>query len=158
MSDHVKGTIFCMIGVLCISPNIAFLRTVQKLNIHTIMFFKFAIGTVFMSMFFLAYYKMDSLSQFKKLGLNGIGAAVFLALHNYFFAMAAASGSAADVLVIVGCTSLFSALFSYFLFNEHIKLRTAVTCLVWFIRTICLVVVSLILEGLHWGNLIGLLQ
>jgi drug/metabolite transporter (DMT)-like permease len=132
-ANHLRGSVLCLIGVLCLTPDTLLLRSVgSNVPMSTILFVKFAAGAAFLSVYFQLQYGRTVLKQFKDLGFVGIGAGVMLGIANYFFTMAILTGVVANVLVIVACNSLFSALFSYALFNETMKLRTSVTC---FVRT-----------------------
>ena len=66
----------------------------------------------------------------KKIGKIGFAAGIFLGASDIFFTLAIEYTVAANVLVILASNPLFSALFSWILIGDVIKLRTAVTMFV----------------------------
>lgn len=130
LSDRTKGTLLALCGVLILSVDPLLLRFVSNLPNFTVIVYKYTISVIVLLLVIISQEGSHFGKAFRDVGWLGVIAGFMLGANNVFFTLAIQWGVVANVLVIVASNSIFSALFSYFLFKEIIALRTAITCLV----------------------------
>lgn len=92
---------------------------------------------------------------FRKAGIRGLGAGVFLALTSTFYVLSISHTSVANTLVLQGTSTLFAALFGWLMLHERVKIETCFAIVVAMAGVVIMVSDSLA-TGEFIGNLFGL--
>lgn len=128
ISDHAKGILLCVIGVMVLTPDTLLIRkAAEGTNTPTLLFFRYGFHGCSVLSYILATEKSKAWDTIKGMGKLGLLAGVLMAASDIFFTYAVEYTAVANVLVILACNPLFSALFSWALVGEVVKARTAVT-------------------------------
>lgn len=156
VSRHTLGTIYCIVGVLALTPDSLMLRKVSNVPSYTVLFYRYLSFALTAFLTLVLTQKGETWRSFKQIGLWGVATGLILGVSNICITLGFLNTAAANVLVIYSSNPVFSALFSWLLMREKIPLRTILTSLV------CLGAIALIfsseLGGSSDGNdLAGLL-
>ena len=127
-SPHAKGVLLCLIGVLVLTPDTLLIRKAGEfVSTPTLLFYRYGFHGLSVLAFVISQEKKQLSFIFSKIGTIGIIAGVLLGAANIFFTMAVEFTIVANVLVILACNPLFSAIFSWILVGDRIKTRTVLT-------------------------------
>ena len=129
-SKSCEGTLICLVGVLILTPDALLIRAAGDLHPPTLLFFRYGFHACSILCFLISRYGKETLSKLKDIGWIGVLCGVIFGTSNIFFTTAVQYTAAANVLVILAVNPLFSALFSWILVGDVIKVRTGVTILV----------------------------
>jgi drug/metabolite transporter (DMT)-like permease len=132
-SNQVKGTILCVTAVFILTPDALLVREVSHLPDLQVIFLKYLFFGLFLTVSLLASQGFNAvLNLVKNFGWIGWSAGIIWAISNFTVNVAFQKTAVANVLVIVAANPMFSAVASYFVLKETIRLRTAIAALVCF--------------------------
>jgi drug/metabolite transporter (DMT)-like permease len=153
-SDHKKGFIITLLGVLVLSPDTLLIRLVDS-DPWTVMFWRGLMTALAMMVMFVAVEGRDWRRRLGGLGAPALLAAGFFALNSISFVLALHHTSVANTLLIVSTSPLFAALFSWVFLRERVRMRT---WLAIFIACggIAIIVSGSLARGSLYGDLIAL--
>jgi len=155
MSQHLKGLLITILGVIILSPDALLIRMVQA-DSWTILFWRgllFALGITIV--IFLIYGK-NTLRQFLKIGKIGVLLGVLFGLSTLFFLTAVQNTSIANALVIISTSPVFAALLSWVFLKEKTHSRTWITMFV-IIAAMLVIMVDSYHSGGFWGDMSALM-
>ena len=155
MSQHLKGLLITILGVIILSPDAILIRMVQA-DSWTILFWRgllFALGITIV--IFLIYGK-NTLRQFLKIGKIGVLLGVLFGLSTLFFLTAVQNTSIANALVIISTSPVFAALLSWVFLKEKTHSRTWITMFV-IIAAMLVIMVDSYHSGGFWGDMSALI-
>ncbi len=132
LSNQTKGTIYCVVGVLALTPDSLLVRKVSHLPDFTVQFYRFLFYGVAIGIFFVFQEREKTIQKFKEIGKIGFAAGLVWGGSNLLVTLAFQKTAIASALVIIASNPMFSAIFSYFLLKESIPLRTIIAALVCF--------------------------
>lgn len=154
-SNQVKGTICCLVGVLVVSPDGLLVREVSMLPALQVIFYKYLFLGLVLSVALVASEGKRSIEIFSKLGWLGWGTGLLWGFSNFAINYAYENTNVASVLVINASNPIFSALGSYLLLKEKMKIRTIIATIVCFIA---IIVIFLGQSGGGENNALGLIS
>jgi drug/metabolite transporter (DMT)-like permease len=131
-SNQVKGTVYCVTGILALTPDSLLVRLVSRLPNFEVIFLKNIIQAVFLSLVLLITQGSGVVKSVKDLGRIGWIAGFIWAVSNFCITYAFQNTAVANVLVILAANPMFSAIATYFLLKETIRIRTMIAALVCF--------------------------
>lgn len=141
LSDQTKGTLFCVVGVLVLTPDAFYIRSVSNLPDFTVQFYRYLIFGLTVLCFFCIREGGQTLQKIKAIGVWGGLAGIAFGASNVCVTTAFQHTAAANALVIIASGPIFSALFSFLVLKEMVPLRTvAAGC-------VCFAAVALILQA-----------
>ncbi|MCK5920205.1 MAG: DMT family transporter [Methylococcales bacterium] len=131
MSDHLKGLLITVLGVLVLSPDTVLIR-LSGVDQWTLLVYRgllMAVGMTFLSSLFD---KAPLKQQYRKIGKTGLLATLYFSISTVAFLNAVAYTSIAHTLVIIATAPLFSALYGWVLFGEPLRISTllAIACVI----------------------------
>jgi drug/metabolite transporter (DMT)-like permease len=127
ISKSTKGVLVCLLAVLILTPDTLLIRTIGDLHHPTLLFFRHGFQALSILGYLISQNGKQTATRLSELGWIGILCGLILGTSNLSFTTAVKYTAVANVLVI---TSLFSALFSWVLVGDVLKVRTAVTMLI----------------------------
>ena len=130
ITDHTRGSVFAIIGVLALSPDALLLRKVASVPNFTVQFYRNLAYSFVMTMQLLVMERQNSWKKFTSLGRWGLFAGCVVGINNLFMVLALQHTAVANVLVIRASSPIFSTFFSYLILNEKLSVRTGSTCVV----------------------------
>eukprot|EP01038_Epipyxis_sp_PR26KG_P008812 gene8812-11899_t len=152
LSNQFKGTLYCLIGILVLTPDSLLVRHVSNIPDFTVMFYRFGIFTFTIAVVFIYKEKWNAFQKLKEIGYLGLLAGLVWGGSNFLITYAFQTTAIANVLVINASNPMFSALFSWLMLREHIPWRTIIAGL------ICFGAIILIFSGeigKNGSNLVG---
>ena len=154
-SRRLQGFVFALVGVIFITPDTMLLRKTESLPLYEVLFWRLLFCTIVLFVFLLCqtYYTRfissrtrtestqeksskkssfcyDIFKAFSMMTRYGWAASIIYAIANVCFVFAVQNTYAANVLVILSTSSLFSAILSYFLLGERLKIHTIIACII----------------------------
>ncbi len=137
LSNQLKGTLYCVFGVLTVTPDALLVRKVSDLPNFDVIFWKSLFFALILFVCLLASQGIKGTIQvFKDVGWIGWVAGVVWGISILAVTYAFQRTAAANVLVITAANPMFSAVGSYFLLKEHIPWRTIAAAVVCFLSII----------------------
>lgn len=132
LSNHSFGTLVCLFGVLVLTPDALLLRRLSHLPDFSVVFFRFLFLTS-CCIFILVVHDQSSIHR-RVLSMSKLSvvAACIWGVSKFLITIALQTSSVGSVLVILAANPMFSALFSYFILEEVIKVRTILASIVCF--------------------------
>ena len=155
MSDHLKGLLVTLLGVLILSPDALLIRLadIDQWLLLVIRGWLMALGMALISS---RFDPAPLLKQYKSVGRTGIMAALFFAASTLAFVNAVNYTTVAYTLVIVATAPLFAAMFGWLFLGERLKLSTFIAIIT--VLGGMVLVVGRADEGSHWiGNFCALI-
>lgn len=137
MTDRMKGLIYVGGGIMFLSPD-ALIIKMSGLEGPSMIFWRGLCAGISLTLLLVLYYRGQVFRKFRDVGAAGLLVVVFYAISNSCFTMANTLTVAANVLVIVATTPLFSAIFAHVLIGERTSPRT------WMASLVALVGVALV--------------
>ena len=149
MSDHLKGLLFALTGVLVLSPDTLLIR-LADIEQWSLLVYRGLLMALGMALISKHFDPAPLLRQYRNVGRLGILAAFFFAISTIAFVNAVTYTTIAHTLVIVATAPLFSALYSRLFLGERLKLYT-------FIAILCVLagMILVVGEADKEGNWIG---
>ena len=151
MSDHLKGLLLTIVGVLVLSPDSLLVRLIET-DQWTLLFWRGSLNALSLTLLTVALSGRSTFSAFRVVGIAGFFAAVLFTGSTLFFISSLNHTSVANTLVIISAAPLFAAVFSRLFLNEAIARRTWVATLVGLLA-IALIVSQSIGQGALVGDL-----
>lgn len=153
-SDHTKGLLMTGAGVLILSPDALLVRLVQA-DIWTLLFWRCLLTAIMMSLFLALRYRRHFLQSFINTGKTGILSALTITLGVVMFIYSLKQTSAANALIIMAATPVFSSLLSWIFLREKIPVKTWVAIFTCF-GGILYIFSGSLQHGLLMGDLLAL--
>ena len=129
MTEHTKGILITLAGVLILSPDSLVIRLIQ-LDAWTLTFWRGIFISFWIGLTMLVFFRKTTLQQFKNIEKLDMLLSVLFAIGTFGFVFAIQNTTVAKVLVIVSVSPVFTALFSYIFLKEKIALRMVIAMLV----------------------------
>ncbi|RYG95341.1 EamA family transporter, partial [archaeon] len=150
LSKHSIGTLICLLGVLILTPDAILLRKLSHLPNYTVVFFRFVLLTSTCTSILLAYDRTNIYRRLQSISKLGALAALIWGISKFLITIALQTASVGSVLVILAANPMFSALFSYLILGEVIKMHTFMASIVCFVAILVIFVSEL--EGAGAGG------
>jgi drug/metabolite transporter (DMT)-like permease len=148
-SEHIKGLLITCAAVLILSPDALLVRLIQC-DVWSLIFWRCLLTSSMQSLFLAAFYRRQFMQSFRNIGRTGLLSAVLVACGSLLFVNSLKQTAAANTLIILAATPLFSSLLSRFFLGEKIARRT------WLAIVVCFGGILLIFSGsLQSGLLLG---
>lgn len=136
-------------AVLILSPDALLVRLIHC-DVWTLLFWRCLLTCSTQTIFLLVTFRRQFFQSFHNIGRTGLLSAVIVATGSFLFVNSLKHTSAANTLIILAATPLFSSLLSRLFLSEKIARRT------WVAITICFAGILLIFSGsLSSGLLLG---
>ena len=153
-SDHLKGLLLTFTAVLILSPDALLVRLIEC-DIWSLLFWRCLLTGGMMSVFLAIRYRQRFWHSFIATGRTGLLSALVLCCASLLFVSSLKQTAAANTLIILAATPVFSSLLSYLFLREKIALRTWLAIIVCFAGILLLFSGSL-KSGLLLGDLLAL--
>ena len=148
-STHLKGLSLTFVAVLILSPDALLVRLIHC-DVWTLLFWRCLLTCAMQSVFLAAGYRRQLLQSFRNIGRTGLLSAGVVTCGSFFFVNSLKQTTAANTLIILAATPVFSSLLSWLFLRETIARHT------WVSITICFGGILLIFAGsLSSGLLLG---
>lgn len=148
-SDHLKGLLLTFTAVLILSPDALLVRLIDC-DIWTLLFWRCLLTAITMSVLLLIRYRQYFWQSFHAIGRSGLLSALTLCCGSFLFVGSLKHTAAANTLIILSATPVFSSLLSRLFLQEKIAGHT------WLAISICFGGILLIFSGsLQHGLLTG---
>jgi len=148
-STHIRGLLITGAAVLILSPDALLVRLVHC-DIWTLLFWRCLLTGSMQTLFLAGCYRGQFVQSFRNIGRTGLLSALVVTIGALFFVNSLKQTAAANTLIILAATPLFSSLLSWVFLREKIARRT------WAAIIICFGGILLIFSGsLRSGFLLG---
>jgi len=148
-SSHIKGLLITFTAVVILSPDALLVRLIHC-DVWTLLFWRCLLTGSMQALFLAVIYRRQFLQSFRNIGRIGLISAGIVTTGSFFFVNALRHTAAANALIILAATPLFSSLLSWLFLRDKIARRT------WIAITICFGGILLIFSGsLRSGLLFG---
>ena len=148
-STHIKGLLITFTAVLILSPDALLVRLIHC-DVWTLLFWRCLLTCAMQTIFLALAYRQRFFQSFRNIGRTGLLSAAIVAVGSLLFVNSLKHTAAANTLIILAATPLFSSLLSRLFLSEKIERRT------WTAITICFGGILLIFSGsLSSGLLLG---
>ncbi len=148
-SSHIKGLLITFTAVIILSPDALLVRLIHC-DVWTLLFWRCLLTGSMQALFLAVIYRRQFLQSFRNIGRIGLISAGIVTTGSFFFVNALRHTAAANALIILAATPLFSSLLSWLFLRDKIARRT------WIAITICFGGILLIFSGsLRSGLLFG---
>ncbi|WP_416899227.1 MAG: DMT family transporter [Minwuia sp.] len=137
MNERAKGYLLTAGGIMALSPD-ALIIKLSGLPAPAMIFWRGALVGLTLTLVLALFWRARTLRQFRAIGKAGVLVTVFYAISNSCFTAANTYTYAANVLVIVATTPLFSAIFASLFLKEHSPPR------VWIASAVAMIGVALV--------------
>jgi len=131
LSNHSKGVLISIVGVMAIAPDGLLVRLVDA-NAWTLLFWRGAVSAIFIlaALSFMRW--RGFVTDAHGVGWPEIAFSIIFGLGNVFFVMSLSFTSAANVLFIVASVPFFAAIIAIVFLKEPINLKTWLSIVVAF--------------------------
>jgi len=153
-SDHRKGLFLTFTAVLILSPDALLVRLIEC-DLWSLLFWRCLLTGGVTSLFLVVRYRWRFWHSFVATGRTGLLSALVLCCGSLLFVSSLKQTAAANTLIILAATPVFSSLFSYLFLREKIALRTWLAILICF-GGILLLFSGSLKSGLLLGDLLAL--
>jgi drug/metabolite transporter (DMT)-like permease len=148
-SSHIKGLLITFTAVVILSPDALLVRLIHC-DVWTLLFWRCLLTGTMQALFLAVIYRRQFLQSFRNIGRIGLVSAGIVTTGSFFFVNALKHTAAANALIILAATPLFSSLLSWLFLRDKIARHT------WIAITICFGGILLIFSGsLRSGLLFG---
>ena len=148
-SDHVKGLVITVLGVLILTPDTLLIRLIG-FDTWNILFWRGWLMAVGITILLVCFYGRRTPEVIAAIGGIGLAAAALFSLGTFTFIAAVTHTTVANTLIIVATAPFFAALLSWTVLGEAVPVRTLVA-IVFTLGGISL----LVFESFGTGNWIG---
>jgi len=153
-STHLKGLLMTFIAVLILSPDALLVRLI-RCDVWTLLFWRCLLTGSIQLIFLAIYYRGQLVQSFRNIGRTGLLSAAVVTIGAFLFVNALKQTTAANTLIILAATPLFSSLLSWLFLREKIARRTWVAIIICF-GGILLIFSGSLSSGLLLGDLLAL--
>jgi drug/metabolite transporter (DMT)-like permease len=122
-TDHRRGVLLALSGVLVLSPDGLLIRLIST-DDWTLLFWRGLLTSLTLMAVLSFKHKKNVGQKFTIMRKKGLFAGTIQALGTIFFVLAITHTSVANTLIIIGVTPLWAAIFSHIFLSEKIHLRT----------------------------------
>ncbi len=154
MSDHLKGLLITVTGILVLSPDSLLVRVIDT-DQWTLLFWRGIVSGIGIAALSACFHKRNTLTAFRRVGWPGVVQATVFSASTIFFVTALHHTSVANTLVLAGTAPIFAALLSGAVLAERVHTRTWVTIIV-VIAAVALIVSESYGGGSFWGDISAL--
>jgi drug/metabolite transporter (DMT)-like permease len=154
LSDHRNGLLLTFTAVLILSPDALLVRLIEC-DLWSLLFWRCLLTGAVTALVLALRYRQRFWLSFVATGRTGLLSALVLCCGSLLFVSSLKQTTAANTLIILAATPVFSSLFSYLFLREKIALRTWLAISVCFIGILLLFSGSL-KNGLLFGDLLAL--
>jgi drug/metabolite transporter (DMT)-like permease len=154
MSDHLKGLLITISGILVLSPDTLIVRLID-LDQWTLMFWRGIAVWIGIGLLSASFHRRNTLRAFRRIGWPGCLLAIVFSASTMFFITALHLTSVANTLILAGTAPIFAALLSKSFLGERVLPRTWMTIFV-VIGAVALIVSDSYGAGSFWGDLSAL--
>jgi drug/metabolite transporter (DMT)-like permease len=148
-SAHIKGLLITFTAVVILSPDALLVRLIHC-DVWTLLFWRCLLTGCMQAIFLAVGYRQQFFQSFRNIGRIGLLSAVVVTTGSFFFVNSLKHTAAANTLIILAATPLFSSLLSRIFLRDKIARRT------WVAITICFGGIILIFSGsMRSGFLFG---
>ena len=130
-STHIKGLLITFTAVLILSPDALLVRLIHC-DVWTLLFWRCLLTCSMQTVFLALAYRRQFFQSFHSIGRSGILSAVIVAVGSFLFVNSIKHTAAANTLIILAATPLFSSLLSRLFLSEKIARRTWVAIIICF--------------------------
>jgi drug/metabolite transporter (DMT)-like permease len=149
LSDHAKGLVIMVTGVLIVSPDALLIRLIS-LDSWSLLVWRGGFFCISLSLVILLFYGRQALTTCRKIGRIGLLVACFVTIGNFCFVIALNNTLAANALVIMSGAPLFAAFFGWFFLKERPPLRIWVS-----IAAVIVGILVIVSDGLAFTGNVG---
>lgn len=142
------------VAVLILSPDALLVRLIHC-NVWTLLFWRCLLTGGMQSVFLAIRYRGQLVQSFRNIGRTGLLSAGVVAIGAFFFVNSLKQTTAANTLIILAATPLFSSLLSWLFLHEKIARRTWIAIIICF-GGILLIFSGSLSSGLLLGDLLAL--
>ncbi len=153
-SDHFKGLLLTFCAVLILSPDALLVRLIGC-DVWTLLFWRCLLTGIMQALFLATHYRSRLLAAFRSIGRTGLYSTATVTIGSLLFVNSLKHTAAANTLVILAATPLFSSLLSRIFLREQIARRTWIAIILCFSGILAIFSGSL-QSGLLLGDLLAL--
>ena len=154
LNEHTKGLLMTFIAVLILSPDALLVRLI-RCDLWSLLFWRCLLTGGMMTLFLVVRYRQGFWRSFRTIGLAGWLSAGVLTCGSLLFVSSLKETSAANTLVILAATPMFSSLLSRIFLKDRIALRTWLAIVTCF-GGILLIFSGSLKSGMFLGDLLAL--
>ncbi len=155
MSQHLKGLLITVLGVLILSPDALLIRLADS-DTWTILFWRGLLFTLGITIVIFLTYKSTTIHQFLLIGKRGLLLGLIFGLSTVFFVTGVQYTTIANALVIISTSPVFAALLSWAYLKEKTSLRTWITMFI-IIGATSAIMFDSFKHGGFWGDMSALM-
>jgi drug/metabolite transporter (DMT)-like permease len=126
MSDHLKGLLITVAGIIALSPDSLLVRLIDT-DQWTLIFWRGIISGIGIGLLSACFHGRNTPTAFRRVGRPGILLSMVFTASTLFFITALHHTSVANTLVLAGTAPIFAAIMSRVFLAEHVHLRTWIT-------------------------------
>ncbi len=153
-STHIKGLLMTFIAVVILSPDALLVRLIQC-DVWTLLFWRCLLTSCMQALFLAVSYRQQFIQSFRNIGRIGLLSALVVTTGGIFFVNSLKHTAAANTLIILAATPLFSSLLSWLFLRDKIARRTWVAIIICF-GGILLIFSGSLQSGFLFGDLLAL--
>jgi drug/metabolite transporter (DMT)-like permease len=153
-SAHLKGLLMTFVAVLILSPDALLVRLIHC-DIWALIFWRCLLTSIMQAVFLAACYRSQFVQSFRNIGRAGLLSAAVVAMGSLLFVNSLKQTTAANTLIILAATPLFSSLLSRLFLREQIARHTWIAIIICFGGILTIFSGSLS-SGLLLGDLLAL--
>ncbi len=154
MSDHLKGLLITVAGIIALSPDSLIVRMIGT-DQWTLLFWRGIISGLGIALLSAGFHGRDTPAAFRRVGRPGVALAIVFTASTIFFITALHYTSVANTLILAGTAPIFAALMSWVFLSERAHPRTLITMIV-VIGAVALIVSGSYCSGSIWGDVSAL--
>jgi len=154
MSDHLKGLLITLAGIIVLSPDSLLVRIIDT-DQWTLLFWRGIVSGLGIALLSAGFHRRNTLIAFRRVGWPGILLASVFTASTIFFITALHYTSVANTLILAGTAPVFAALLSRIVLAEHVHVRTWITMIV-VMGAVALIVSGSFGSGSVWGDVSAL--
>lgn len=153
-ATHIKGLLLTAGAVLILSPDALLVRLIQC-DVWTLLFWRCLLTGIMQGLFLAVHFRRQLLQSFRNIGRTGLLSAGVVSIGAFLFVNSLRHTAAANTLIILAATPLFSSLLNRLFLRESIPRRTWIAIMVCF-GGILLIFAGSLRSGLLLGDLLAL--
>lgn len=138
LSEHAKGMLITVAGVLAVSPDSLLIRLVST-DLWTLLFWRGLLVCLVLSAGLAAAHRTQVLAKFAAIGWGGLVFAAIFSLNSFSFVIAISTTTVANTLVLISAAPFFAALIARLFLGERVRARTWIAILTAFAGIVVIV-------------------
>ncbi|PLX80393.1 MAG: EamA/RhaT family transporter [Desulfuromonas sp.] len=154
LPNHIKGLLLTVIAVLILSPDATLVKLIRT-DGWTLLFWRCLLTAITQAVLLGIVYRGQFRQSFSNIGRAGLLSALIIVVGSLLFVHSILQTTAANTLIILAATPLFSSLLSRLFLAETLPRRTWIAIAVCF-GGILLIFSGSLAQGLLWGDLLAL--